>query len=132
MIADTSAWVEYTRNTGSPTHRRLLAHIVAGERLVVPEPVLMEMLAGPTAETRATTLREFLVRFEVQACEPFVDSEAAASIQRACARNGQRVRSIVDCLVAAVALRLDLPVLHHDKDFDVMAQHVGLRTVTLD
>ena len=132
MIADTSAWIEFSRNTGSPAHLRLRDHIADGGRLVVPEPVLMELLAGPTSQAEVAGLRRVLGPFELQACEPFVDSEAAASIQRACARKGQRVRSIVDCLVAAVALRLDLPVLHQDKDFDVMAQHVGLRTVALD
>jgi predicted nucleic acid-binding protein len=130
VIADTSAWVEFTRNTRSPVHLRLMGQIMDGGRLVVPEPVLMELLAGPSKEAEAVRVKRMLTRFEVQPCEPFIDTEAAAGIQRACARNGERVRSIVDCMVAAVALRLDLPVLHRDRDFEVMARHVGLRTVS--
>ncbi|MCU1452625.1 MAG: domain nuclease [Acidimicrobiales bacterium] len=130
MIADTSAWIEYLRKTGSPAHLRLRRHIGDGARLVVPEPVLMELLAGPPGEAEAAGLRRVLSHFEMPPCEPFVDAEAAAGIQRACARNGERVRSIIDCLIAAVALRLDVPVLHRDRDFEVMARHVGLRTVS--
>jgi predicted nucleic acid-binding protein len=31
------------------------------------------------------------------------------------------------CLIAAVAIRNDVPVLHHDADFDVLARHTPLR-----
>lgn len=36
-----------------------------------------------------------------------------------------------DCLIAAVALRLGLPVLHRDRAFEVLARHCGLQTVSL-
>ncbi len=32
-----------------------------------------------------------------------------------------------DCLIAAVAIRNDVPVLHHDTDFDVLARYTPLR-----
>ncbi len=55
------------------------------------------------------------------------DFEEAASLYAECRARGQRVRKLDDCLIAAVAIRHDVPVLHHDRDFDVLARHTPLR-----
>jgi predicted nucleic acid-binding protein len=39
------------------------------------------------------------------------------------------VRTLSDCLVAAVAIRHDVPVLHCDRDFDVLVRHTSLQSV---
>jgi predicted nucleic acid-binding protein len=36
---------------------------------------------------------------------------------------------MVACLIAATAIDADLPVLHADADFDVLARHTSLRVV---
>jgi predicted nucleic acid-binding protein len=38
---------------------------------------------------------------------------------------------MLDCLVAAVAIRHNIPVLHRDRDFDVLARHTELRTAAM-
>ncbi len=58
-----------------------------------------------------------------------MDAEQAATLHRACRRAGETPRSLNDCLIAAVALRHDVPVLHRDRDFTVLAQHTDLRLV---
>ena len=40
---------------------------------------------------------------------------------------GETVRKLMDCFIAAVALRAGAPVLHKDVDFDVLARHTDLR-----
>ncbi|MFN8233487.1 MAG: PIN domain-containing protein, partial [Actinomycetota bacterium] len=45
ILADTSAWIEYLRGTGSRTHRALRRAIDSGD-VVITEPVVMEVLAG--------------------------------------------------------------------------------------
>ncbi len=46
ILADTSAWVEYDRATGSAVDRRLTALIRNEGPLAVTEPVIMEVVAG--------------------------------------------------------------------------------------
>ena len=121
MIADTSAWVEFLRGTGSGVHRRLRAEIEAGAALLVPELVVMEVVVGAADERMARRLRTMLHSFEVVPLAPLVDSEHAAALQRRCRAGGRAVRSMVDCLIAATALRLGQPVLHLDHDFELLA-----------
>jgi hypothetical protein len=46
----------------------------------------------------------------------------AVTLDRAGRRTGLTIRSSVDCLIAACALRHGLTMLHHDRDFDVLAR----------
>jgi predicted nucleic acid-binding protein len=39
---------------------------------------------------------------------------------------------LIDCLIAAVAIKANLSVLHADKDFDVLARHTRLRVEELE
>ena len=55
------------------------------------------------------------------------DHEYAAGLYRATRRSGSPVRSMIDCLVAAVAVRVDAPVLAQDRDFAVLQEVCPLR-----
>ena len=48
--------------------------------------------------------------------------EEAAQLYRLARRQGVTVRSSVDCLIAATALRHDLITLHDDEDFPLLAR----------
>lgn len=131
IVVDTSAWIEFLKDTGSDAHRRLAEAIEADDPIVVPEVVRMELLIGDPSEDWAARRRRMLDRFEVQPAVPLVDTEDAAGIHRACRRAGETVRNLIDCQVAATAIRLGLQVLHQDKDFEVIARHTRLRVVIL-
>lgn len=131
VIVDTSAWIEFLQASGSGADHYLVAATQEDGTIVVPEVVRMELLIGGTTEAWADKRSRLVARFDTAALHPGVDTEVAAAIHRACRRQGETVRSLIDCLVAAAALRLDLPVVHRDRDFEVMARHVDLRTVPL-
>lgn len=131
VIVDTSVWIEFLRAGPSESGDRLAEMIARDDRLVVPETVMLELLSGPTDELTAARRRRMLESFEIEPAQPLVDSLRAAALQRECRRAGTAVRSLGDCLIAAVALRMALPVLHRDRDFEVLRAHCGLQTVSL-
>jgi predicted nucleic acid-binding protein len=127
VLADTSAWIEYLRGTGSPVHLRLRALIESGTGLATTEVVLMEVLAGARDEAHAKRLRQLLLTCELVSTRELIDYEEAAGLRRHCRASGETVRSLLDCLIAAVANREDAEVLHADRDFTVLARHTPLR-----
>lgn len=87
----------------------------------------MELLAGRRGRAERRALGRLLAGaelFEVGGLETW---EEAAAIHRVCSAAGDTVRSQLDCLIAAVAIREEVPVLHADRDFDVIAEHTPLR-----
>jgi predicted nucleic acid-binding protein len=126
ILADTSAWVEYLRATGSPVHGRLRRLIAEDGELATTEVVVMELLAGAGSPLRRRELRRLLLRFPLLATEGLSDYEHAGELYAVCRERGETIRSLNDCLVAAVALREAAAVLQRDRDFDVIARHAPL------
>lgn len=124
ILVDTSAWVEFLLDTGSPACERVDA--LLDSPLATCDPVRMELLAGARDESHLDGLRRLLARTTVLATRP-ADYEQAAALYRACRREGATVRKLVDCLIAAVGIRAGVPVLHADGDFDVLARHTPLQ-----
>ena len=125
ILIDSSAWIEFLRDTGSPTCLRVDA--LLGTDIAVCEPVRMEVLAGARDDRHLSDLRRLLARATVLATQP-ADFEGAASLYRTCRRQGETPRTLVDCLIAAIAVRSEVPVLHADADFEVLARHTALTT----
>lgn len=124
ILIDTSAWIEFLRDTGSAICERV-DHLL-GEEIVICEPVRMEVLAGARTERHLRDLRGLLARATTLPTTP-AHYEDAAALYRACRQQGQTVRKLIDCLIAAVSIQADVPVLHADADFDVLARHTPLR-----
>jgi predicted nucleic acid-binding protein len=123
-LVDTSAWVEFLRDTGNAVCVGV-DQLLDGD-IATCDPIRMEVLAGARDETHLNDLRRLLARASAVAVEP-VDYEEAAALYRTCRRRGETVRKLIDCLIAAVAIRADLPVLHADADFDILGRHTRLR-----
>ena len=124
IFVDTSAWIEFLRDTGSPICQRV-DDLLATE-IATCDVVRMEVLAGARDEQHLQQLRRLLARASTLPTEP-VDYDAAAALYRTCRQRGHAVRKLIDCLIAAVAIRGNVPVLHRDADFDILAQHTSLQ-----
>ncbi len=126
ILADTSAWVEYDRGTGSAVHRRLAELIGDDGPLAVTEPVLMEVLAGAAARSEHPTSADCSCASICSASTATADFDAAARIYRTCRRAGVTPRGIVDCMIASVAMRHDATLLAADADLTRVAGVVGI------
>ena len=123
ILIDTSAWVEFLRDTGSTVCDRVDAAL--GGEVAICDAIRMEVLAGARSGRHLDALRRLLARASVLPTEPAHYDEAAALFHH-CRREGETVRKLIDCLIAAVAIRAEVPVLHRDGDFDVLSRHTEL------
>lgn len=127
ILIDTSAWVEFLRATGSSVDEQVAAAVAGRGRIGVVDVVKLELLAGARDEPAADDLMRLLARFTSLPTSSPADHELAARLHREARRAGKTIRSVLDCLIAAVALRLDVPVLARDRDYEVLADLSGLR-----
>ncbi len=127
ILADTSAWVEYDRATGSRVDVRMAALVGEPETLAVTEPVMMEILAGARDDRREVDLRRLLDRFRLLRFEPAADFDGAVRIYRSCRQAGVTPRGLLDCLIASVAIRHQVALLTADRDLARIATVMDLR-----
>ncbi|OBI45637.1 ribonuclease [Mycobacterium kyorinense] len=122
ILVDTSAWIEYLRATGSAAAievRRLLSD--EANQVAMCEPIAMEILAGAIDDGRHAKLEQLVNGLPSLTVDGAVDFRVAAGIYRAARRAGQTIRSLNDCLIAAIAIRHGACMVHRDADFDVIA-----------
>jgi hypothetical protein len=96
-------------------------------RLAVTEPVVMELLAARRPLRQLAKVRRRLLTFRMLRVGGLETYELAATIQRACRARGETIRSSIDCLIAAVAIRESVSLIASDRDFEVIARHTPLR-----
>lgn len=123
ILVDTSAWVEFLRDTGSAVCERV--EELLAEEIATCHPVRMELLAGARDERHLQAIRRLLARATTLEAQP-ADYEEAARLYRVCRGQGETVRKPIDCLIAAHAIRERVPILHADADFAVLARHTEL------
>jgi predicted nucleic acid-binding protein len=126
ILVDSSVWVEYDRATGSAADLRLGGLIDTGGPVAVTEPVIMEVLAGARDERREADLRRLLLRFELLSFDAVSDFDGAVAIYRRCRAVGVTPRGMIDCMIAAVAWRMDARLLSHDVDMGRVASVVEI------
>jgi len=126
ILADTSAWVEFDRGTGTPADRALTMLVAQGGPLAVTGPVVMGVLAGARSDSRAAELRRLFYSFALIPVDPVADFEAAAAVSRACRRSGTTPRGLLDCLIASVAWRAGASLLTTDADLERVTAVVGI------
>jgi len=126
ILVDTSAWIEFLRRSGSRADLAVTRLIQEDADLATTDPVVLELLCGAGSDERAATLRRFLLAFDHEATRSPGDYEDAATIYRMCRDRGETIRSLWDCLIAAVALRSGASVLHRDRDYEAIARHTTL------
>jgi predicted nucleic acid-binding protein len=128
ILVDTSIWIETFRKK-SPIR---IDALVEFEEIVTCLPVIQEVLQGFREE------RAYRIARDAMMALPIVESPMeeslfieAAELYRSARRQGLTVRSSVDCLVAACALRHDMPVFHKDRDYSVLSRISSLVVKTL-
>ena len=86
ILIDTSAWIEFLRDTGSPVC--LLVDELLSEEIAICDAVRMEVLAGARDEFHLMDLRRLLARAVMLPTDP-TDYEDAAALYRRCRRQGR-------------------------------------------
>jgi predicted nucleic acid-binding protein len=129
MLVDSSAWIEFLRGTGSDI-AFFLKDAISQKQLATTDAVVMEVLAGARTDHEWSELGALLGMCQMipSSTSDFLD---ASNIIRHSRMHGETIRRSADCLIAAVAVRADIPILHVDRDYEVIARHSSLKLVSL-
>jgi hypothetical protein len=128
ILVDTSIWIAMLRKK-NPFR---IEEAVEFDEIITCLPVIQEVLQGFREESIYRTARDAMLAL------PIVESPMekslfleAAELYRSARRRGLTVRSSVDCLIAACALRHNVPVLHSDRDYNLLGEICPLKSRTI-
>jgi predicted nucleic acid-binding protein len=119
ILVDSSVWIAAL--SARPPFR--VEDLVDVNEIVTCLPVIQEVLQGFDDDYAFEEARDWM--YDLPVVEDPLTSEVfdeAISIFRTARQRGVTVRSSVDCLIAACAIRNGIAVLHRDRDFDQLAK----------
>src|SRR5262245_18579141 len=127
VLVDTSVWIDFLRSSRSSDESQILASLIKQEEdVAICGVIRQEILQGIRDDLTARRVRYLLNQVDyLPLKEPEIFDEAA-EIYRTLRARGATLRSPADCLIAAVAIRSNVPILHRDRDFDTLARWTKL------
>ena len=114
VVVDTSVWIDFLRDPRDPSGGRLQQLLEEG-RVLLCSLVMAELLAGARSHEEFEDLRGALAEIP-KIPEIEQDWVEAARIRFGLRRAGRDL-PLLDCLIAAVCLRLSVPLFSRDSDF---------------
>lgn len=129
LLIDTSSWVEYLRDSGSPSCERVDELIRSDSLLATTDIVIMELLAGVVASVDRKKISALLNRCVMLPVRPLFEYEKAAELYLRCRANGFTPANTNDLLIASVAIGKKVPLLAADSEFEQIASVSSLKLV---
>ena len=128
IVVDSSVWIANLRGTGSEQVRKL--HALAeteDDQLLVCDLVLLEVLQGARDEAHAARIERGLRCYPIAPMLSDRLAIQAAYNHRSLRGRGITVRKTVDMIIGTFCIEGGHRLLHDDRAFDPMVQHLGLQ-----
>ena len=126
ILVDTSIWIDFLVDP----ERILEAELHIAE-FVTCSPIVQEVLQGFDRPQAYKVFRDRLLTFpRLSDPLPLDLYLEAAEIYHEGRRRAYTIRSAMDCLIAAIAIRHDVSLWHRDRDFVNIARYTKLRAVS--
>jgi predicted nucleic acid-binding protein len=122
MLVDSSVWIGYLRGDNLVEVERLAEALDLGEPVWLAPPILQEVLQGADSPDRFRRWDRLLGELPMIIAPDARDAaRSAAHLYARCRWAGATPRSANDCLIATHAILGEMPLLHCDRDFVLIA-----------
>ena len=125
ILVDTSVWIDLLGR--KPTCRIIESQL---ERVATCPPIIQEIVQGISDDQIREEIKErFLGLPSIAEKLVTEDYLQAAHLYQLGRKKGYTIRSSVNCLIAALAIKRNIPVWHQDRDYEYIAKYTSLRTL---
>jgi len=126
VLVDTTVWIDFFGDRPRSHVVTLQQSIEKNEDVCVCGVIHAEVLQGIRSDADYRKTRDY---FDSLIFLPMsqVTFLRAAELYRSLRKKGVTIRKPVDCMIAAVAIEYDVPLLHKNRDFDQIAKFSKLK-----
>jgi len=126
VIVDTSVWIDFLKGRETLQVQKLEELLSEETDIFITGFIVQEILTGIKEKKEREKVRSELEHFVL--VNPSLNTHIqAAEIFDGCKKKGFTIRSIIDCLIASLALEYDLTLLENDKDYTFISEVYPLK-----
>jgi predicted nucleic acid-binding protein len=126
IVVDSSVWVAKLRNVSNAATEKFDS-IRDTDEIVVGDIVLLEVLQGARDDRDSARLEYYLRSFRIaRMMDPELAVHAANNFRQLRSK-GITIRKTVDLMIGTFCIDRGYTLLHNDRDFSPMVEHLGLR-----
>jgi predicted nucleic acid-binding protein len=127
VMIDTSVWVDFFNAKSVTPETQALKDIIGSDCQVCLCPVIyQEILQGIREDSVFENIKAILLDFEMITLPVMEVTNRAVDLYRSLRKQGITIRKANDCLIAAYAIALNIPLLHRDSDFNEISKKSSL------
>ncbi|MES5097548.1 PIN domain nuclease [Agrobacterium sp. BA1120] len=126
IVVDTSVWISLIRHAHSDVTERLRSYIPEG-LIMIGDVILLEVLQGAQSDRHADMLERQFRAFPCATMSSPALALKAAKNYRHLRQRGITIRKTTDLIIGTYCIEHGHALLHSDRDFTPMAEHLGLR-----
>ena len=126
-LVDTSVWIEGLRPHGSLSIQSLLKPLIVSGQTAITGWIILELMTGLRSGERKESLLQWLAPISRLTFESSWWDDAWEHAARL--RKAGVSPTAADCLIATVAIKHDVSLIHCDGDFEAMKPTLALRTI---
>ena len=126
ILVDSSVWIAHLQGRTTPQTAKLEV-AAAREPLLIGDLILLEVLQGARDEAQAARIERALREYAIV---PLLDDHLASRAARNYRRLrglGITIRKTADIIIGTFCIEHRHALLHDDRDFLPMEQHLGLK-----
>ncbi len=127
IVVDSSVWIAHLRDSDTAEVRKLRA-LDDPDQILIGDLILLEVLQGARSERLASLIEQQLRQFEIASMLSPALAPRIARKFRFLRDRCVTARKTIDMIIGTFCIEGGHQLLHADRDFDPMVEHLGLRT----
>jgi predicted nucleic acid-binding protein len=128
IVVDTTVWIDFFRAKDTDQTIKL-RRLIGRELILIGDIVLVEILQGVRDDAQAARVERALRVHRVEPMLSTILAPKVASNYRLLRAKGITVRKTIDMIIGTFCIERGHALLHSDRNFDPMQDHLGLRTL---
>lgn len=129
VLIDSSVWINYFNGTFT-WQTEILDQMLQQIPVCTGDLILTEVLQGFRSDKDYQKAKEIMRILPCKSLGGYDIAIQSAENYRKLRKKGVTVRKTMDIIIGSFCIAENIPLLHDDKDFNPMAEHLGLKTIS--
>ena len=129
ILVDSSVWIDYF-NGQRTWQTNLLDNLLSDVPVIIGDLILAEILQGFRTDSDYESAKSHLSALPFHEIGGYQVAVQSAQNYRMLRKKGVTVRKTIDVMIGTYCILEGLPLLHDDRDFDLMVSHLSLKVIS--